>query len=224
MSRRLVQGRQNLQDDRRHREDDRRYRDEEPESAELPPYEAPSCILSDKARTELNKLREQEDDLRKYQKQLDWSKHMIPVAVAQLNDKSKKRKEASERSKAKRIKDGRTDEDRTKEEIEEDTVGGAMAKQGKDLTEQCEKALRDIIDYDNERKVLKDILDKVVEGIEAVPAPEDGEEEAHEDILSAVELLEAAREEYRRRYNSQSMLKRYVPIILHLPTNTNRIH
>lgn len=213
MSRRLVQGRSRQSDtssastpvQRRHRED-------VPVSVHLPPYEPPSCVLSAKARTELNKLRVAEEEMRKYRKHLDFSQKTIPDAVAQLNDKANKRKQAKERWASKRIAEGRTDDDKTQVEKDEEVTAVMMTKQSKELTERSEKALRDIIDYGDEQSMHGNILQEVIDSIAAIPPPpldalEDEEEEAA-SITSTVELLENARSGYLNAYQSKPMYQR----------------
>ncbi|KAH8601165.1 zinc-finger of the MIZ type in Nse subunit-domain-containing protein [Bisporella sp. PMI_857] len=189
----------------------RRQREEEPEVLELPPYEPPSCILSVKARQELNRLRDDDEEMRKYQQQLDYSKKILPKAVAHINDKAQKRKELNEKVVAKRRKEGKDENSRTEEEISAENFAKQLIKQSKDLTEKCEKALREVIDHDDERSMYTHIMDGVTQGIDAVPAPllDDLGDEPMEEIPSAVELLEKSREDYLQTYQSRSMLQRY---------------
>jgi len=213
MSRRLVHGRSRQNDassastpvQRRHRED-------EAAGVELPPYEPPSCALSARARIELNKLRDAEDDLRKYRQHLDFSQKTIPEAVAQLNDKANKRKQANEKWVAKRVAEGMADEEKTDAEKDDELSASVMVKKSKELTQKSEKALREVIDYGDELSMHSHMIAEVIDNIAAVPPPqvdaiEDEVEEAL-DVTSAVELLDKARADYAEAYRSKPMVKR----------------
>jgi hypothetical protein len=105
-----------------------------------------------------------------------------------------------------------------------------MNKKVTDSTSKGEKAMRDLIDYTDELIMRDSIMTEVNENIAAAPAPvphlrrqrrvapedEDEEEEniaeeaPAEDatILSPVELLRKAKEDYKAAYTSKSMADR----------------
>ncbi|KAG9248630.1 zinc-finger of the MIZ type in Nse subunit-domain-containing protein [Calycina marina] len=194
------------------------------ESLNLPPYEAPSRPLTEKARRELIKLRDTDSDLRVYKKHLDYSLKTIPQAVAQLNDKANKRKMANEKWLADRTANSKQNDDKTEAEKEEELTTKLLVKQGKEMTESAEKVFRDIIDYRDELEMQGKIVDVVIEGISAVPPlaldamedAEEGEEEEREqeaealpEVTGAVELLHKARKDYHESYQSKSMVQKY---------------
>lgn len=120
--------------------------------------------------------------------------------------------------------------DKTEAEIEEERYMQTMNKKVTDSTSKGEKAMRDLIDYTDELVMRDPIMTEVNENIAAAPAslphlrrkrravPQDeGEDEENisdetlaEDvaILSPVELLKKAKEDYKTSYTSKSMADR----------------
>jgi E3 SUMO-protein ligase NSE2 len=178
---------------------------------ELPPYEPPSCVLSAKARADLNRLRDDDDGMTRYRAQIEYSKKIIPKAVAQINDKAQRRKEINAKAIAKRRKEGRTDHGRTDGEVAAERFATQLEEDTKEITQKSEKALRDMIDFDDERSMYSHIVNGVVQGISVIPAPAlDDIEDEVENIPSAVELLGKSRKDYLTNYQTKSMLQKYV--------------
>lgn len=190
---------------------------------ELPPYEPPSCPLSEDAKRKLDQLRRSRDTA-KYEKHLKAAIDVIPLATAACNDRLTSRKNIVERRASKRKHDGIEDADMPKEHKDTEDYLKQLAKQVENLTDKSEKALRDLIDLGDEARMQDTILQEVEENIPAPPAQparrqrDDGEEgdedennapAADAEILSAVELTKNAKAEYKRKYQSKSLFQRY---------------
>lgn len=207
----------------------RRRRDEESEDVQptpLPPYEPPSCPLSVSQKHALDSLRLNYDDA-KYKKHLAVSKKNVTNAIGESNDRLTAHKAKVRRTEERVRQQGR---EKTGAEIEEEQYTKSMEKKVADLTARGEKAMRDLIDYSDELAMQDSIMTEVSENIAAAPAPrptagmqrrsgsEDGEENeeinaveapaADVAVLSPVELLKKAKEDYITTYTSKSMRDR----------------
>jgi hypothetical protein len=164
---------------------------------------------------------------------LDGSIKALTNSVGDSNERLRFRKEALEKAKERRARAG--DEEEGKTEAEE--ACGGMESNVATLTRKAEQALRELIDYGDELAMKDTIMGDVSENVAAAPPPrpaqrqrrqgshedENGEnEEAVEEyqdpevdgsIVSAVELLKQAQEEYAAEYAAKSMRARYSRII-----------
>lgn len=207
-----------------------RRRDEESkntQSTPLPPYEPPSFPLSASQQQALYNLRVHYDDAA-LKKHLDASKKNIINAIGESHDRLTANRAKVQRSQEKARKKER---DQTDAEIEAEGYTKSMAKKVTDYTAKGEKAIRDLIDYSDELANQDPIMTQVSENIPAAPARppasrrhrrstsddgEGGEENIAEEeapavdaaILSPVELLKKAKENYMTRYNARSMSDR----------------
>jgi hypothetical protein len=201
------------------------------EPTPLPPYEPPSCALTPSAKRALDNLRANHD-YSKYKRHLDGSIKALTNSVGDSNERLRFRKEALEKAKERRARAG--DEEEGKTEAEE--ACGGMESNVATLTRKAEQALRELIDYGDELAMKDTIMGDVSENVAAAPPrpvqrqrrqgsheDENGEnEEAVEEyqdpevdgsIVSAVELLKQAQEEYAAEYAAKSMRARYSRII-----------
>lgn len=158
----------------------------------------------------------------------------ISTAAADNNDRLASHKALVKKQADFRQAKDIADDQKPEQHIEQERYTDALEGKVSDLTNRAEKALRDLIDYGDELAMQDTIMKGLVEGIAAAPssrpavrrrqrnprADEEEEEEeeepededdapaANENILSAVELLKKAKEEYTARYTSKSMRAR----------------
>jgi hypothetical protein len=162
-----------------------------------------------------------------YKKHLEVSKKNITNAIGEANDRLTAHKMKVQRAEEKARQHER---DKTEAEAEEERYTQTMNKKVTDSTSKGEKAMRDLIDYTDELVMRDSIMTEVNENIAAAPAPvprirrqrraapededEDEENIAEEapavdaTILSPVELLQKAKEDYKASYTSKSMADR----------------
>lgn len=221
-----------------------RSRHREPEAAHeptpLPPYEPPSCALTPSAKRALDNLRANHD-YSKYKRHLDGSIKALTNSVGDSNERLRFRKEVLEKAKERRARAG--DEGEGKTEAEEACRG--MESNVATLTRKAEQALRELIDYGDELAMKDTIMGEVSENVAAAPPPrparrqrrqgshedengeneeaveEDEDPEVDESIVSAVELLKKAQEEYAAEYAAKSMRARYSRIMSDSIRNAN---
>lgn len=201
----------------------RRARDGEPAGAQpvpLPPYEPPSFPLTVSQQHALDNLRINYD-YTKYKKHLTESKKNITNAIGESNDRF-----TAHRDKVRRIDERvrQKERERTEAELEEEKYTKMMEKKVGELTTKGEKAMRDLIDYSDELAMQETIISQVSDNVTVQPAAPpasrrnenegDNVDEADEApaadvaILSPVELLKQAREDYIKTYTSKSMRDR----------------
>lgn len=162
-----------------------------------------------------------------YKKHIEASKKNITSAIGESNDRLTAHRAKVRKTEEKAHQQGR---DKTEAEIEEERYTQIMNKKVTDLTARGEKAMRDLIDYSDELAMQDSIMTEVSENICAAPAhrptagtrrrggDEDGDEEnlageplaSDATILSPVELLKKAKEDYTASYTTKSMTERYV--------------
>lgn len=214
------------------------------EPTPLPPYEPPTCALTPTAKRALENLRVNHD-YSKYKKHLDGSIKVITNSIGDSNERLRIRKEQLAKAASKR-REGEEDEDGEELSNKEAIVRG-MENKVASLTAKADKALRDLIDYGDELSMKDTMMKEVSENIAAAPAPrpvarrqrrhgsndeenaeneeidveEDEETEVEGSIVSAVELLKKAQEEYAAQYASKSMRLRYTVICKLSSANAN---
>lgn len=202
------------------------------QSTPLPRYEAPSCRLSESGKRALDDLRVLHD-YSKYKQHLTTSIKTITGSVGDSNDRLRIRKDEVEKIANKRRQAGE-DGEKSKEDLEREQFAAVLEKKVGDLTTKADKALRELIDYSDELAmrdtIMRDISDKIAAATPPIPAARrrpvdhdgendegdenvDEEDEAHstdEPILSALELLQKAQEEYKTAWTSKSLRTRYL--------------
>ncbi|TAQ89747.1 hypothetical protein B7494_g1941 [Chlorociboria aeruginascens] len=198
----------------------------DPQPAVLPPYEPPSCPLTASTRRAIEQLRNNRD-YDKYKKHVDLAVKNVSECAIENNDHLYARRALVEKATNKRKEKQIPDSEKTQMDIDDESYVFSMEKKVGDLTAKAEKALRELIDFKDELAMQDNILHDVSEKITVDPRPAvrrrqrlDDEDEDVEmdrsqapaddaDILSAVELLKNAREEYASKYTAQSMMARY---------------
>jgi E3 SUMO-protein ligase NSE2 len=191
----------------------------------LPPYEPPTCPLTETAKRQLDDLRVNQDHT-KYKKHLNNAITSITNCAMETNERLHARKDRVQKLAEKRLHQGTEDDQKMDEYVEAERYAEHLEKKVSDITTQAEKALRDLIDYGDELTMQDTIMKEVHGNIEAPLAGQrqnrqrvEGESEDSEDlapdpdILSAVELFKQAKEDYAAEYSSKTMRARYY--ILH---------
>ena len=203
------------------------------ETTSLPPYQAPSCPLTAKAKRELDNLRVNQDTS-KYKKHIAAAIKVLTDAAFVSNDRLSSRKAEVAKLADKRRNQGIDESEKSKEDIEAEQYADNLEKKVTAITSKAEKALRELIDYGDELSMQDTILKEVVDNIPSPPANpisfgrprrSRGEKHGEEDeegevdveapstdpeILSALELLQKAKEAYAINYASKSMRQRYL--------------
>ncbi|KUJ12282.1 uncharacterized protein LY89DRAFT_652687 [Mollisia scopiformis] len=191
---------------------------------DLPPYEPPACPLTVDAKRKLDDLRTNRSTA-KYANHIKTALKTVSESAARCNERLTDRKEAVAKAAEKRKGKGIEDANKSQAEIDEENYVRQFSKQVKTGTEKADIAVRELIDLGDELAVQDTILREVDENITAAPAPRparrqrDGEEEDAEneadapaddpEIMSAIELLKKAKEDYARQYQAKSLMQRY---------------
>lgn len=192
----------------------------------LPPYEAPTCPLSDEAKRNIENLRIERDSA-KYKGHIVGAIKALQNAAPDCHERVYQRKvQLEKQTERQKRQDG---EEPTAEYKELVGYVPSLEKQVDKFTKDAEKALRDLIDYGDELAMQDSILRDVVENVTAAAAAqparrkrrhrgasdeddaEASEEEAPADdveVLSTVELLKTAKEEYTTKYGAKTMRAR----------------
>lgn len=200
----------------------------------LPEYEPLSCPLTATARRDLENLR-QNHDYSKYKKTLDLSVSYLNDSAGLTGDRLSTRKEIARRRAEKRKAAGKDDNEKSEQEVQDEGYLRTFEKQVNEWQVKAEKSLREIVDFKDELAMQESIMRGVSGQISETPVPvvradrqrrrrgssvasgENAQEEEREDspdeeveVLSPLELLQKAKEEYHVKYNEQSMRTRYV--------------
>lgn len=222
MSRRLVNGRSRQSDSSTPAQ--RRHARDRDEIIELPPYEQPICALSAKAKRALEQLN-REIDFSKYDEQIKKSKALLSEASGECNDRNIVRQKVQKKNAHKREKE---EKEKTNEDENDEIFARHINKKTETFTKNAEKAMRDLIDYSDERAMHESLLEDILQQLPDVPVggqqrrrarnddseeengddDNDEEEEEAAEAISAIELLQKARSDYTAKYQSKTMLKR----------------
>jgi len=212
-----------------------RNRDSEPshEPAPLPDYEPPTCALTPAAKRALDELhRKHSTD--KYKKHLDGSIKALTHSIGDSNERLRLRKEALEKAKERRARAG-GDENDGGAIAELEKFHNGMNTSVKSMTTKAEKALRDLIDHSDELAMKDTIMAEITQNVAAAPAPrparrqrrqgsdeeengeddnaEEDEEEEEAVVVSALEILNKAKEDYAAAWTAKSLRARYVFVL-----------
>lgn len=198
----------------------------------LPEYEPLSCPLTATARRDLDNIR-QNHDYSKYKKTLDLGVSYINDSAGLTGDRLSARKEIARRRAEKRKAAGKGENEKSEPEVQDEAYLRKFEKQVNEWQAKAEKSLRDIIDFKDELAMQETIMRGVSGKIAETPVPvvsedrqrrrrgssvpsEENEQEEREEspgedveVLSPLELLQNAREEYHAKYNEQTMRTRY---------------
>ena len=187
--------------------------------------------MSADARRELDNLR-LNHNYQKYKLHLQTSKVNLTATTADAFDRLTLRKEKAEKETNKRRKTG--EHEKSEEEIKAIEAMKALESQVLDVREKAEKAMRQLIDYEDELAMNDRVMKDVIANIPPTPAPErviqprarierEGSDEENVDEpedeviykipdvagVSTLDLLEERRREYTNTYTSKSMKQRY---------------
>ncbi|KAB8293956.1 hypothetical protein EYC80_009428 [Monilinia laxa] len=183
----------------------------------FPDYTPPTCPLSVDAQQAIANIRTLHNTA-KLKKHLSTAIQNITTTTVNNNDRLLERKRQVEKNARKRARDGEDDEiPANHKDLESHTRH--LAKKVNVWTEQAEIAMRLLIDKGDEVErcelVIRDICDKLSTANPATAnrrtrGQHDDEDESQDrEIISAVELLDQTKEEYKTKYEAESMTKRY---------------
>ncbi len=134
----------------------------------LPPYEPPSCPLTESAKRKLAEISSSRD-YRKYEKHLQAAIVNVQNSAAESNDRLYESKERLKKLVERREAADSQAEKSEAEEKMEDRVRELEEKVDR-ITAESEKALRDLIDYKEELVQQGDMMKKVIEEAAAAAA------------------------------------------------------
>jgi hypothetical protein len=200
----------------------------------LPMYEPPSCALNASATRALEELKISHD-YSQYKKHVGLAIKNITNSVGDSNNQLFQRKQKIDKAAKRRERDG---DEITTAEANAVTYVNGMQPKVKKVTDEAEKAVRDLIDCGDELAMKDEILNGMIENIAAAPPPhpalhrrrkhvieedddDDGRGEEEEDVddgapveegslISAVDLLKEAKTQYATAYGSKTMRSRYL--------------
>ncbi|RAL67051.1 hypothetical protein DID88_007831 [Monilinia fructigena] len=183
----------------------------------FPDYTPPTCPLSADAQQAITNIRTLHN-IAKLKKHLSTAIQNITTTTVNNNDRLLERKRQVEKNKRKRARDGEEDEiPANHKDLESHTRH--LTKKVNIWTEQAEIAMRVLIDKGDEVErselVIRDICDRLSVANSATAnrrtRGQHDDEDANQDgeIISAVELLDQIKEEYKTKYEAESMTKRY---------------
>ncbi|KAI8631127.1 hypothetical protein F5Y19DRAFT_22606 [Xylariaceae sp. FL1651] len=199
--------------------------------AELPEYEPPSCPLDNASRRALAELSTNNADTRKYEEQLKQSITLLTNSVRDINDRYVKRKQSLKRLQERRrgqSEEGEGVEESKKSEREraEEEAFVRLREEVPSLTEECDSAVRAVIDLrvelEDGRKAIQDTVRKVeFESANAAERNREGGNNDDEDdddlvmgntqrdILGPLRILKHEKRKAAADYATRSMEQRY---------------
>lgn len=206
------------------------------QAAPLPRYEPPSCPLSATARQELSHLNVNYD-YTKYAKIIETCKRALSANIADAYDRVRAKQEAAEVQTNRRRKQGGNDNEKTEEEIAAIQKAKDLEAEVLELRTRAEKAVRELVDFEDELNMNDSIMKEVIEEIPPrqtqVPPPNpsaaarnsNGDGDSDDDNaakerefvqqvpdeagVSTLDILKRRREDYLESYASKSMRTRY---------------
>ncbi|TEY46981.1 hypothetical protein BOTCAL_0309g00100 [Botryotinia calthae] len=187
------------------------------ESIPFPEYTPPKCPLSADAQRAISNIRTHNNSA-KIKKHLSQAIRNITDTTVANNDRIWERKRQVEKNARKRQRDGQDDEEILAEHKDLEIHTKHLAKKVNIWTEQAELAMRVLIDKGDEVErndlVVQDVCNRLDEVNPAPPirrtrGQEDEEEKQDGVAISVVELFDKIKEEYRSKYEAESMTKRY---------------
>ncbi|CAJ2505480.1 Uu.00g128740.m01.CDS01 [Anthostomella pinea] len=134
--------------------------------AQLPEYEPPSCPLNTEARRALAEL-SRNQDTRKYEDELNKSISLLTSSVGNINDRYSTRKGSLRRMQEKREQ---SQAEKNEREWAEEKAVLALRVDVPQLTDECDRAVRDVIDLRIELEDGKQALKDTVRRVEAETA------------------------------------------------------
>ncbi|RYP53159.1 hypothetical protein DL768_001833 [Monosporascus sp. mg162] len=184
--------------------------------AELPPYEPPSFPLDTKARKALAELSTNRDT-EKYAEHIEKSLRLLSDSVRDINDRYTERKNYIKGRQQKRGEGTqKTDRDRAEEK-----AALALKEEVPQLTEECESAVRRVIDLQVELEDGKNALRETIHRAESEDAHATERRGAHDDedeemadgsqpqVTGAWRALQEAKKKMADDYAAKTMYERY---------------
>lgn len=177
---------------------------------ELPDYEPLSTPLSPEAIRSLSQLSTNKDT-RKYEEQLNKSIELLSASVRDLNDKYAERKDSLKRLQEKRGKNG---EKNDRERAEEKAVL-ALKNDVPRLTDECDLAVRSVIDLKVELEDGKVALRETAQKVEQEArmrrgrAEDEDDDMADADFLGPIEVLKETKAKAAENYASMTLYEKY---------------
>lgn len=158
----------------------------------LPPYEAPSCPLTDEGKQALERL--QHYDYTKYEKHLTAAIKCINGCAGDSNDLARERDVQVKKIKARQARAEENGDEHEKTELEEEVERQAetLEQEVDNLTTKAEKALRDLIDYQAELANQPELMQKVRTTVDNALAKS---RDKKRQKLAAIERKKAAAED-----------------------------
>ncbi|KAI1411067.1 zinc-finger of the MIZ type in Nse subunit-domain-containing protein [Hypoxylon sp. FL1857] len=188
------------------------------EPVELPDYEPLSTPLSAEAVRALIQLSTNNKDTRKYEEQLNKSIELLSASVRDLNDKHVERKDNLRRFQEKRGQSGSSgggDSKNDRERAEEKAVL-ALKNDVPRLTDECDVAVRSVIDLKVELEDNKTALQEMARKVESEARIQrarrdnvDDDDMADADIVGPISLLGEANIKAAQDYASKSLYEKY---------------
>ncbi|ESZ92437.1 hypothetical protein SBOR_7196 [Sclerotinia borealis F-4128] len=184
----------------------------------FPHYNPPICPLSAHAQRAIANIPTLRNSA-KLKKHINAAIKNVTQTTVANNDRIWERKRQVDKNARKRTRDGQEDEEMPAEQKNLEVHTKHMSKKVKSWTEQAEIAMRILIDHGDEvernEMVIGDVCNKLAV---ANPATANRRNRGHDDeeeetpdgeVISAVELLDQIKGEYRTKYEAESMTKRY---------------
>ncbi|KAI0155127.1 hypothetical protein GGR57DRAFT_501722 [Xylariaceae sp. FL1272] len=194
-----------------------------PRQATLPDYEPPSCPLDNQSRRALAELVTNHADSRKYEEQLKQSISLLTTSVSDINDRYEKRRSTLKRIQDRRrrqAEEGGEDANKKSErERAEEAATVRLRETVPSLTQDCERAVREVIDLrvelEDGRQAMQDTLHRA-EGEsnnaaqrERDNADDDAMEDAKSTVLGPLRILKEQKKKAAEDYATKSMEQRY---------------
>ncbi|KAI5922887.1 zinc-finger of the MIZ type in Nse subunit-domain-containing protein [Camillea tinctor] len=188
--------------------------------AQLPEYEPPSFPLDISSRNALARLLTTERDTKKYEEHLRQSITLLTNSVRDINDKHVKRRETLRVIREKR---GDEKEKGDRERAEEKALL-LLKDEVPGLTEQCDLAVRDVIDLkielEDERTALQEMVNRVeVESANAARRRQEGQgdnddddedmADPADDVTGPLRILKDAKARAAEDYATRTLYERY---------------
>ncbi|KAA8565700.1 hypothetical protein EYC84_009544 [Monilinia fructicola] len=184
----------------------------------FPEYTPPTCPLSADAQQAIANIRALHNTA-KLKKHLSAAIQNLTTTTVNNNDRLLERKRQVEKNARKRARDEGGEDEIPANHKDLETHTRHLAKKVNFWTEQAELAMRLLIDKGDEAErgelVIRDVCDKLSAAAPALAhrrtRGQHDDEDARLDgeVISAVELLGQIKEDYKTKYEAESMTKRY---------------
>lgn len=186
----------------------------------LPDYVPPTCPLSADAQGAINNICNIHNNA-KLRKHLDAAVRNVTNTTVNNNDRLiERQRQVEKNARKRRAREEQGDEDFPVDHKELENHVRHLKKKVDVWNEQAEMAMRILIDRRDELErsdiVIQDVCAKIAETNPATinrrgrSQDNDEEEDSDKEIASAVELLDQIKEDFKTKYEAESMTKRYL--------------